>query len=458
MMFRRSITSLILAVAIVGGCASDSTQRSTPSGHADNQRSTGRGPKVKPTKEEPPSVTFSLCAEGLPTTGQWKGDPLFVDINKDGFLDLASLPRLEDGPHVWLGNGKGQWKDSSTGLSKKHPPSCGGGISFNDVNRDGNLDLISGDHCLGSSVYLGDGSGRWEMVAEKIHPKELIQPNREPNAYVGMEDVATADLNGDGFIDIATASSDQAGVNVFLGDGTGRNWVWSSNGLKTSGWANRVLIADMNGDDVPDIVASHSDGPRVWLNDGQGNWKEGSTGLPTPVIHGLFTGIAVGDINEDGRTDIATANWVDGPETYFQKADGSWDRGPDVFPDLRGGSIGLNMGDLDRDGHLDIVVAGKMGEDSAGFVRGVYALRGDGRGQFKFMHRSGLPETGLSATVGIGLADFNNDGTLDVAAGSGLTVESSPDGPREPTIPQRLLVWCTHLPAREVSLTKAPTK
>jgi hypothetical protein len=83
------------------------------------------------------------------------------DVNKDGFLDLAAMPRLENGPRVWLGNGKGQWADSSSGLFRRHPSSCGGGLSFDDINRDGHLDMAAADHCQGLFVYLGDGAGRW---------------------------------------------------------------------------------------------------------------------------------------------------------------------------------------------------------------------------------------------------------------------------------------------------------
>ena len=60
----------------------------------------------------------------------------------------------------------------------------------------------------------------------------------------------------------------------------------------------------MNGDGNRDIVAAYAAGPRVWLGDGKGSWREASQGLPAPEIHGLYWGIDVADLNGDGRIDL----------------------------------------------------------------------------------------------------------------------------------------------------------
>lgn len=395
--------------------------------------------------EVPSRLVFTPCNEGLPLRGMWKCDPVFADVNGDGFLDLAATPRLEDGPHVWLGNGRGQWTDSSSGLAMS-PRSCGGGVSVGDVNVDGYPDLVVADHCSGAFVYLGDGSGQWQPVTEALYPQEAIPADAGSATammYKGAEDIDVGDVDGDGLLDLLVGSSDQGGINVYLGDGTGRNWKRSSEGLPTSGWTNRLMLVDMNGDERLDIAAAYCMGPRVWLNDGEGAWTPASTGLPEPITYGLFTGLAVGDVNEDGRVDIAVANWVDGPEVHLQQEDGSWRKSPDVFPEMRGGAIGLALGDIDGEGHLDIVVSGRLGLEG-GYIRGVFLLRGDGAGGWTYMKDCGLPSTGLAATVGIALGDINDDGILDVAASSGLIVESAP-GRREPVLPTPMLVWSAAL-------------
>ncbi len=95
--------------------------------------------------------------------GFWKSVPVVADFNGDGIPDIAIHPRLEHGARVFLGDGKGHWRDSSKGLEMPKG-SCGGAIQTGDVNNDGKPDLIVADHCSGIYVYLNDGNGNWTAV------------------------------------------------------------------------------------------------------------------------------------------------------------------------------------------------------------------------------------------------------------------------------------------------------
>ncbi|MCB9850765.1 MAG: VCBS repeat-containing protein [Phycisphaerales bacterium] len=391
----------------------------------------------------PAPVTYAPFMKNLPEDGMWKCDPLLFDNNGDGVLDLAIVPRLRvkdlgDGPRFWFGNKQGEWKQASDGLDTGEH-SCGGGIDTADINNDGFADLAVADHCQGVFVYLGDGEGNWKMVTRAMYPSDVVAEPERLSMYVGAEDLDLGDLNGDGFIDIAVGASDLGGINVYLGDGTGENWKRVETGLPDTEWATRVELADFNKDGSLDVVSSFSDGPRVWLNDGTGHFTAGSEGLPSPIMRGIYTGLDVGDFNMDGRLDFAIANWVDGPEVYMQTATGAWEKAPDVFPDMLGGAIGLDVGDLNGDGKPDLAVAGRLKKEG-GYVRGVFPLLGDGAGSFKYVDNSGLPNTGLSSTAGVTIADIDGDGIADIAAGSGLLVETA-GGMDAPSIPQRLLVW-----------------
>ncbi len=440
----------ILATGLV--CVSLSACRSPDSGAASMGTNGERMPAARrSTAPTPPPVMYSLCSKNLPTDGQWKGDPVLQDINGDGLLDLAAHPRLGNGPHIWYGDGQGGWTEAFSGWEQREN-SCGGGLVFTDVNGDDHLDLCIADHCRGVFVYLGDGNGGWTPGVKNLYPADLVHEDAENETFLGAEDLDVGDVNGDGYPDLIVAASDESGISMYLGDGTGKNWTRQRTKLPTKGWANRIMLMDMDGDIDLDIVASYADGPRVWHNDGLGHWSDAWTGLPEPVIRGLYTGIAVADVNEDGRLDIATANWVDGPEVYIQHADATWEKLPDVFPQMLGGSIGLALGDLDQDGHQDIVVSGQM-KNEPGFVRGVFALRGDGKGNWSYMAGNGLVERGLMTTMGIALGDVNGDGLPDIAAGSGMTVERVPSGPSGPSIAPRMIMWCSHVPTRAASLT-----
>ncbi len=374
-------------------------------------------------------LRFVLAASGLPQAGRWKSTPVFTDVNADGLIDLAGYPRLGDGAQVWLGDGAGGWTDASQGLRRASDGStCGGGLDFGDIDRDGHLDMAVGDHCTGTFTYLGDGRGHWRVTTTELNPEifHTDQVASGASPFGGTEQLAVGDVNEDGFLDLVTAGSDRGGFSVYLGDGSGTTWTETrKDGLPShddpevidpeqGGWATKFLLRDIDDDGHLDVVASYYRGPRVWKGDGKGGWRPASTGLPTPSIGGIFWGITVGDTNEDGRLDLLVANEVNGPELFLQNANGSWQRTPDVAPTLLGGARAIALADLDADGHLDMVFAGRL-KRIKNAPYGVFVLRGNGRGQWTQTDAPELPTDGLGTVWGIAVADVNRDGRPDLA-------------------------------------------
>jgi len=388
-----------------------------------------------------PAPKFKISANGLAPTGMWKSTPVLADVNGDGHLDLIATVRLGDGAHVWLGDGKGNWTDSSRGL-KMANGSCGGGVAVGDFNRDGRLDLAVADHCSGVYVYLQQPDGSWKPVAEGLYPefvKTVLKDRDEETKriFVGAEAIAVGDIDGDGLPEIVAAASDQGGFAVYHGDREGKNWkTMKGTGLPdlenpepedddNAGWANQVMLADINGDGKLDVIAAYYKGPRVWLGDGKGHFKSASIGLPSPIIGGLYRGLAVGDVNEDGLLDLVAANDVNGPELYLQQPDGSWKQTGDLMPSLENGALGVALGDFNNDGHLDLLVAGRKSKQ-LGNNNGLYLLQGDGKGGFKELEATNLPSQGLSVAWGVAVGDVNEDGLLDLAATTGGSVAGDP--------------------------------
>jgi hypothetical protein len=389
----------------------------------------------------PPRVTFRLAPDDMPTEGRWKSVPIVTDINGDGFVDLIVHPRLGTGARVWLGDGKGGWKDSSKGLEMN--TSCGGGLAVGDVNGDGKLDLVVADHCSGIYVYLGDGKGGWQAVVEGLTPERSrgqMKDGPDPNAMKGAESVALADVNGDGFLDLVVPSSDQGGYTVYLGDGTGNNWKeLKGSGLPNAeepepgdtffaGFAFDSKLVDMNGDGQLDLVSSYYNGPRVWWGDGKGHFTNHSTGLTRTRVGGTYWRIAIGDINKDGRPDLVVANLVNGAEVYLQNADGSWQGPTDAMPELKGGARAVALCDLDGDGNLDLVIGGRKSatkgneQDPANFhdPHGVFVRFGDGKGGWvEGPPGMKLPEIGVEVIWGIACVDVNGDGRPDIVVTTG---------------------------------------
>lgn len=384
----------------------------------------------------PDTPSWTPANQGLPALDPhdrviWKSRPQLVDVNLDGFLDLAAHRRLADGPSVWFGDGTGVWSAAATGLDIG--AACGGGVEIAHLDGDRHLDLALADHCDGVFTFLGNGRGRWQPATRALNSAAAarIDGADGANPLMGTEHLAVGDVNDDGFADIVAAASNEGGFSVFLGDGSARTWReatgtglpggGSGGEARHGGWANEVRLADLDDDGHLDLVASYFAGPRVWRGTGKAHWQEASAGLPSHLLGGLLRGIDVGDVNTDGRADIVVANWVNGPEVFLQTAEGGWQPTADVMPRMRGGAQAVALGDMNGDGRLDLLVGGRLASGTTGF--GLFLLIGDGRGGWRQAPQGGLPDTGVATIWGFAVGDVDGDDRLDFAVATGGNLE-----------------------------------
>lgn len=403
-----------------------------------------------PPQEAKSNIRFTCADEGLPKTGFWKSFPAAAQMSKNGPVAIASTFRLNEkpdknmGPSVWTYSAEGKWTALRDGLGPSD--TCGGSIAFGDLNKDGNTDIVIADECKGVSVFLGDGQGHWKEAATGIRPAVASESEANEQVFTGAESIAIGDVNEDGFPDLVVGAYDQGGMTVYLGDGTGANWKETHpDGLPSpefedkGGWVNKVVLADLDNDGHLDLVANHSTGPRVWRGDGKNNWEIVSNGLPAPSLTGVFRGLAVGDVNGDGKPDLIVANAINGPEVFIQRDNWIWEQLPDIFPTMQGGALDVSLVDLDGDGLPEIAVVGRKTKEP-GNAYGIYIVRSDGKGNWAEVKDTGLPERGLSIAWGITSADVNNDGRPDliVATGGIVAEPKKPAGKQEPVVSDEL--------------------
>lgn len=274
-----------------------------------------------------------------------------------------------------------------------------------DFNNDGKADVVVYDESTATlQTFFGNGDGTFQ------------NPVINGNEYLAYAVLVTGDFNGDGKLDLVAIQADYYAVYVFLGNGDGTFSAPSY--METNFVENcQLAVGDFNQDGKLDVlVVGGYPGPagyQLMLGNGDGtlsNSVEGGFGFVVGTV-------AVGDFNHDGILDIAaaSANQINFPSgrasVILGNGDGSFQ--PALPSKMRGTANAVGAADLNHDGNLDLV------------TDGIAVLLGQGDGALSFL--GGSRNTPVLANS-VNFADLNNDGNLDVivntsiSSGSNLTV------------------------------------
>ena len=209
--------------------------------------------------------------------------PMFViaaDLNGDGKLDAATANSGANDVSVVYGNGDGSFKPQVKFDVSDFPWA----IAAGDMNGDRLLDLVTAN-AGGVTVILNDGAGGFQPA---IH-----QSFGNGSTYAH---VALGDLDGDGKLDVVTAAAGGGGgVTIYLGKGDGS--LRSPTNIPLP--AVDIALADLNRDGALDIAVKP--GLNVLLGDGKGGFCAPRFFSASPITSG---GIATGDLNGDGKIDL----------------------------------------------------------------------------------------------------------------------------------------------------------
>lgn len=338
-------------------------------------------------------------------------DAIWFDYDNDGLLDL--LVARFGTPILYHNEGHGRFRDVTTGSGLNKFGNTIAVIAF-DYDNDGYLDLLFGNYF------------------QPVNLLDLKDPHVLPNNLDGA-------TNG-------------GGVTLWrnTGKGTFEN-VTSKAGLgKVTGWTLDVGHGDFNNDGLQDIYLACDFGTdHVFLNNGDGTFREvteKATGWDTKK--GMNVDVA--DYNNDGWLDIYVTNIYD---DYMKECAMLWQNmGDGTFTDVSqevgacdtGWGWGAKFVDYDNDGWLDLyVMNGWISAGKEDYVPDIFAMvtrpnldLADARNwppignkslsgyeRKRLFHNVGgvfkeeASQHGLDSLKdgrGIAVADFDNDGRLDL--------------------------------------------
>jgi hypothetical protein len=254
----------------------------------------------------------------------------------------------------------------------------------------------------------------------------------------GVQSVFSADFDQDGKPDVAVMQFDGT-LNILhnAGDGTlsAPQGYLNPNPNVGSENVTQAFAVDLNGDRYPDVVAFDAANSLVitWLNQGNGTFGTAQT-TTLSTSYGQAAGIAVGDVNGDGKADVVVAystmlsrtSSQMSIQTLIGKGQGTFNALPAVTITVPA-NLQLSyyspvaLGDLDGDGKLDIAALfEEQTSQSAGQIIVTTAL-GNGDGTFGALNSnspisasvSGFPFLNFN-TTGVQILDLNNDGKADI--------------------------------------------
>ena len=357
---------------------------------------------------------------------------LFAEVGRERGLDSSAL--------------HDNWTSSDF-----HPVT--GGVYVCDFDRDGWLDVLVTD-VNGSTLYHGLPGGRFEDVTSAVGLAHAREPSNGPPLG------AWVDLDGDGWEDLIL------GDRVYRNE-VGQRFVDYTDRAQLTMLrdANAVIVADYDRDGKLDLYITRSGPPgrRSWL-DGRtaevqgnflvrnlGNWQFKDVSRASGArakFRSSFTAAWL-DANNDGWPDLIVPNEFGDGVLLVNQRDGTFTERPLADRPADFGTMGLAVGDINNDGNIDIYCANMYSKAGTRVIGNlapdafpapvVEKMRRFVAGSQLHLNRGGLKfdqvgsqmqVAGVGWAYGTCLADFDNDGWLDVYGTAGFISRNrdDPDG------------------------------
>ncbi|MDA1049276.1 MAG: FG-GAP-like repeat-containing protein [Planctomycetota bacterium] len=341
------------------------------------------------------------------------------DVDEDGDADLLTVDPNNLVLKVFRNIGNGDFTEPSLLHVGGNPAST---PELIDLNGDGHLDAFAYVRHSQGRLYVFPGNGDGTF-GSPIQSGTLL--------FLDLAPLVVADINDDDRPDVVaittTTSSDRV-VTAFLNDGTGRfNQSYSSSNVGDfldSPAPNRnplIDAGDIDGDNRADIVLTTQEG-KLWILRGNGDGTFTQSSITNSLNGDPLDSVKLADLNQDGALDLVMVD-SGSDQVAVRLNDGAGNFSSIVAYEVGDFPVDLDVADVDGDGLADVVTANQGPQFGSFTLLGdsVSLLRGLGDGTFLAAEHfsAGNPLAGGTFPSDVVIADLNNDDTPDLVVGHG---------------------------------------
>jgi hypothetical protein len=312
------------------------------------------------------------------------------DVDGDGDMDLLSSSVADDTVAWYENDGNQNFTEHTISTSANGARS----VFALDVDGDGDLDVLS-------ASSLDDKIAWYENDDRPVQDVNFTS-HTISTAADGAISVFAADMDGDGDIDVLSASYVDDKIAWYENDGSQN---FTPHTISTAAnFALSVFASDVDGDGDMDVLsASYVDDKIAWYeNDGSGNFTSHTISTAADGAISVFAA----DVDGDGDMDVLSASFLDDKIAWYENDD-SQNFTPHTISTAADRAYSVFATDLDGDGDLDVLSASSYDDKIAWYEN-------DGSQNF-------TPHTISSASdgaLGVFAADVDGDGDMDVLSAS----------------------------------------
>ena len=258
-----------------------------------------------------------------------------------------------------------------------------------DVDGDGDMDVLSAT-AIDFKVTWYENDGNQNYTTHVIS-----------TTANGVQSVFAADVDGDGDTDVLSASDVNRKIAWYENDGSQN---FTERIITTSALGvNSVFVADVDGDGDIDVLSAGIDGKIAWYrNDGNQVFTAQTVTLTATGAHSVFAA----DVDGDGDMDVLSASYTNDRIAWYEN-DGNQVFAAHTVSTTVDGAWSVFATDVDGDGDLDILSASRIDDTIAWYEN-------DGNQNFT----TRIISTAADGAMSVFAADLDGDGDTDALSAS----------------------------------------